>query len=61
MIKLELTQEELNTLVSLLDAGVKAAGLQAVKAAAVLVGKIEDAANAPTDNVIDFGKDEVNG
>lgn len=46
MIKIELTQEELSALVGLLDAGVKTVGLRAAKEAAVLVDKLEAAAQA---------------
>lgn len=41
MIKIELTQDELNALVGLLDAGVKSVGLSAVKTAASLLLKLE--------------------
>jgi hypothetical protein len=44
MIKIELTQEELQALAGLLDAGVKALGLRAVKEAATLLDKLEAAA-----------------
>lgn len=44
MLTLKLTPEEMQTLAGLLDAGVKAVGLRAVKDAAVLLGKIEAAA-----------------
>lgn len=43
MIKLELTNEELTALAGLLDAGVKATGLQGVKSAAALLSKLEAA------------------
>ena len=42
-ITIELNQEELNSLIGLLDAGVKAAGLNSVKLAAHIVGKLEEA------------------
>lgn len=45
MIKIELTNDELQALVGLLDAGVKTVGLRGVKEAAVLVTKLEEAAN----------------
>lgn len=51
MIKLELTQEETQALAGLLDAGVKAVGLRAVKEAAVILAKLEEAAQpAPKEN-----------
>jgi hypothetical protein len=51
MHKIELTDAELQALVGLLDAGVKALGLRAVKDAAALLEKIEAAANKEeTDN-----------
>lgn len=50
MIKLELTQEETQALAGLLDAGVKAVGLRAVKDAATLLEKLEAATQEePTD------------
>lgn len=50
MIKLELTQEETQALAGLLDAGVKAVGLPAVKDAAMLLAKLEAATQEePTD------------
>ena len=42
-IKVEYSQEEINTLVSLMDAGVKATGLSSVKGAAHLFAKLEAA------------------
>jgi|DEB0MinimDraft_6_1074348.scaffolds.fasta_scaffold125819_3 hypothetical protein len=51
-VKLSLSQEEVNALVSLLDIGVKASGLQSVRAATALVSKIEEAvaeSNKPTE------------
>ena len=42
-IKVEYTQDEINTLVSLMDAGVKATGLPSVKGAAHLFAKLEAA------------------
>lgn len=44
MIHIELTNEELQALAGLLDAGVKAVGLRAVKDAASLLEKLETAA-----------------
>ena len=44
MIKIALTKEELEALAGLLDAGVKALGLRAVKDAASLLVKLEAAA-----------------
>ena len=52
MIKLELTFEETQALAGLLDAGVKAIGLRAVKNAASLLDKLE-AATAPTEGLTD--------
>jgi hypothetical protein len=46
MIRLELTEAELQALCGLLDAGVKATGLRAVKDAAVLLEKLEAATAA---------------
>jgi hypothetical protein len=46
MIKIELTQDELTALAGLMDAGVKSAGLQGVKAAASILAKLEDAVKA---------------
>jgi len=47
MIKFELTQEELNACVGLMDAGVKGAGLQAVRQEVVtLLEKFTQAVNA---------------
>jgi hypothetical protein len=49
-ITITLTQDDLNTLSALLDAGVKALGLNAVKPAAMLLVKLETAvaeANKP--------------
>jgi len=48
MIKLELTEQEIQALAGLLDAGVKAIGLRAVKDAASLLAKLE-AATQPTE------------
>ena len=42
-MKLELTEDETRILVAVLDAGVKAAGLQAVRALAPILGKIDAA------------------
>ena len=53
MIKLELTEDEAQALAGLLDAAVKSLGLRAVKDAAVLMDKLEQAVQA--------GKDEQNG
>jgi hypothetical protein len=49
MIKLELTENEIQALAGLLDAGVKAVGLRAVKDAASLLEKLE-AATQETEN-----------
>ena len=43
MITITLTNEELQALAGLIDAGVKATGIQSVKAAAVLIAKLEAA------------------
>jgi len=45
MHTIELTDQELQSLAGLLDAGVKALGLRAVKDAATLLDKLEAAAN----------------
>jgi hypothetical protein len=52
MITLELTNDELQALAGLLDAGVRATGLRAVKDAASLLAKLEAAAEPkePTDD-----------
>lgn len=51
MIKLELTEQEIQALAGLLDAGVKAVGLRAVKDVAPLLEKLEAATQQeePTD------------
>ena len=54
MIKLELTEHELQALAGIMDAGVKALGLRAVKDAAGLLEKLEAA--TPNDE-----KDENDG
>ncbi len=46
LIHLEFTQDELTALAGLLDAGVKATGLQGVKAAASILTKLEAAVAA---------------
>lgn len=43
MMRLELTEAELQALAGLLDAGVRATGLRSVKDAAMLVEKLETA------------------
>lgn len=43
MIQLELTETELQALAGLLDAGVRATGLRAVKDASTLIEKLETA------------------
>lgn len=43
MVTLSLNDQELNALVTLLDAGVKSLGLQSATAAAVLAQRIEEA------------------
>lgn len=45
-ITVEYTQDDVNTLVALIDAGVKALGLQGAKAAAHHLSKLEEAAAA---------------
>lgn len=50
MITLELTKEELASLAGLLDAGVRAIGLRAVKDASGLLEKIEAAAGEVNDD-----------
>lgn len=46
MITLNLTNEEANALGALLDAAVKATGIQSAKAAVILFEKLEQAAKA---------------
>jgi hypothetical protein len=46
MITLTLTEQEVQALAGLLDAGVKALGLRAVKDAATLLDKLEEATQA---------------
>ena len=48
MITLTLTEQEIQTLAGLLDAGVKAVGLRAVKDAASLLEKLETATQEDT-------------
>jgi hypothetical protein len=50
MITLELTNDELQALAGLLDAGVRATGLRAVKEAASLLEKLEAATKEETDD-----------
>jgi len=52
MITLTLTEQETQALAGLLDAGVKAIGLRAVKDAASLLDKLEEAA-APKEDETD--------
>ena len=52
MTKLELTDQELQALAGLMDAGVKALGLRAVKDAASLLTKLEEATQ-PKENLDD--------
>ena len=52
-MKIELNQEELNALVALLDVGVKASGLQSVKLATVIVGKLEAASKAASEEEVE--------
>ena len=54
MITVTFSQDDLNTLAALLDAAVKASGIQGAKAAVPLYAKLEAAvaeANAPKSNV----------
>lgn len=44
MVKVEFTKDELEALAGLLDAAVRAAGLRAVKDAAPILAKLEEAA-----------------
>ena len=62
MINIELTEPELQQLLALMDAGVKAAGLQSVTSAAGLLQKLDGAVKAfkETSNVINM-KDAANG
>jgi len=50
MITLTLTDQEVQTLAGLMDAGVKAIGLRAVKDAASLLEKLEAATQEEQDN-----------
>ena len=57
MIKIELNQEEVQALINLMNAGVKSMGITSVKAAAVLVEKVEKAIEADkSSNVVDMDK-----
>ena len=49
MIKIDLAENEVNVLIQLLDLGVKSSGLGSVKAASVLLSKIEYAVAAAKD------------
>ena len=49
-ITLEFDQEDVNSLATLMDAGVKALGLSVVKSAATLVFKLETAVAAANQN-----------
>lgn len=49
MINISLTQDELTALAGLLDAGVKATGLQGVKHAAVILTKLEEAVKSASE------------
>lgn len=62
-IALELTESELGALAGLVDAGVRATGLRAVKDAANLLDKIEKAAaEASQSNIVELPpKDRANG
>ncbi len=52
MYKIELTQEEIQALSGLLDAGVRATGLRSCTAAAVLLVKLEAALNDKDDDKV---------
>lgn len=59
MIKIELNQEEVQALINLMNAGVKATGITSVKAAAVLIEKVEkaiEAESATKSNIVDMDK-----
>lgn len=58
MIKIELTENEVNALTQLMDLGVKSSGLGAVRAATVLLTKIEYAVAASKEPA---KKEEENG
>jgi len=53
VITIEFTQEEIQALAGLLDAGVKAVGLRAVKDAATLLEKLETATQPQEDTTHD--------
>ena len=53
MIKLELTEQELATLMAVVDAGVKAAGSQVVRPLAPVLAKVEAALNAKQEDKAD--------
>lgn len=57
-MKIELNEAEVNALLALLNAGVRSIGLQSVKSAAVLLAKIEDAAQAQPSNVVGMKQDQ---
>lgn len=63
MTNLALTADELQALVGLVDAGVRATGLRAVRDASKLLDKIENAAaEARSSNVIELPpKEQANG
>jgi hypothetical protein len=52
MTTLQLTDHEIQALAGLLDAGVKALGLRAVKDAATLLAKLEEATQPKQDNAL---------
>ena len=54
MITITLTEAEMQALAGLLDAGVKAIGLRAVKDAAALLAKLEAAASAPSETTTEM-------
>jgi ABC-type Na+ efflux pump permease subunit len=50
MYKIEFTEQELQALAGLLDAGVRAVGIRSVKEAAVILAKLEAAKIIPDQN-----------
>lgn len=56
-IKIEFSQDELNALVALMDAGVKAVGLASVNNAAVLLQKLQAAAQAQAPKTHDVAEE----
>lgn len=62
IISPQFTEQEYQMLIALIDAGVKAAGLQAVMSAAAILQKLDDAAKAARetnlDNVVPLSEKE---